>query len=201
MIGNPRDPRRGDRATASACRRPGLSNVAMVAAVRRRHRAGRRLFGSVQAAIAAAGCDPTRVQRRQRRTDLQIADELRRLAGAHPSMALTELHASHVGLAAKARHGTLHAALAAVGIRNWPRRRRHQLPSRTELLEVLQRRHARGDPMGQNHIVASKPRLVKAAYKHFGTWRAAMTAAGLGSNVTPGRWAAGSSPGGPRSTG
>jgi hypothetical protein len=146
-------------------------------------RAARRLFGSVRAAIAAAGCDPGRVQRRRRRTDQQLAEELRRLARERPDMLLTELHESRVGMAAKARYGTLVAALARLGIRNWPRRLRTPLPSRSELLQALQRRHARNEPMNQNAVVASEPRLVKASYKHFGTWRAAMTAAGLGALV------------------
>jgi hypothetical protein len=165
-------------------------------------RAGRRLFGSVRAAIVAAGCDPARVQARQRRTDEQIAAELRRLARERPDMSITELHTCHLGMAAKTRYRTLSAALERAGISNWPRRLRQPLPTRAEVLDALQRRHARDEPMHQNAIAASEPRLVKAAYKHFGTWRAALTAAGLDASarITPSRRAGRSSPGAPRST-
>jgi hypothetical protein len=143
----------------------------------------RRWFGSVRAAIVAAGGDPTRVRRPVRRTDAQIAAALRKLARDKPAMKLTELRKSTLGLTAASRYGTLAAALKLARIKNWPQRVRWPLPSREEVLRAIRLRHARGESLYQLAVLASEPRLLKAASKHFGTWRGAMTAAGLGSLV------------------
>ncbi len=144
-----------------------------------------RLFGSLDAAIIAAGIDPASVQRRKFRTNEELAEELKQLARDKPDMTFGELYRLSVGQVAMVRFGKLEAALQALGVHDWPRRRNVLLPSREEVLQGLADRHARGQPTSQNAVGCDEPRLGKPAFKHFGNWRAAMTAAGLGALVGP----------------
>ena len=141
-------------------------------------------FGSLRAAIIAAGLDPARVLRRQPRTVEELAADLRRMARKRPRMTMTQLHHTAEGSTLVNHFGSLTAALDALGIRGWPRRLRSPLPSRDELLAALRRRHQRAASMRQDATEHDDGRLRKAAAKHFGTWRAAMAAAGLGALVS-----------------
>jgi enamine deaminase RidA (YjgF/YER057c/UK114 family) len=150
----------------------------------------RRAFGSLRAAARAAGLDPAHVLLRQDLTDRELATALRRLVREQPKMTMTAFQRSTIGGMAIRRHGSLAAAIDAVGARGWPRRLRQPLPSREELLRGLQHRHKRGASMRQLAVGRGERRLLKAALKHFGTWGAAMRAAGLGALVGGGgeRW-------------
>ncbi|TMQ12957.1 MAG: hypothetical protein E6J91_19950 [Deltaproteobacteria bacterium] len=142
----------------------------------------RQRFGTVRAAILAAGLDadalgfPPRVRYN---TDDAIIRELRRLMREFPNMRMAEFGARNVAEALKRRHGSLQAGLGALGIEGWPRQRNFPLPSREEVVAAIQERRRRADSMNVASAMASERRLVKAAYKWFGTWRAAMRAAGL----------------------
>jgi len=92
------------------------------------------------------------------------------------------------GMGRRQRFGTLPAALHALGIRGWPRRLRWPLPEPHEVLAAIRRRYRRGDSMRQLAVWRGERRIVKGAVKHFGTWRAAMKAAGLGSLVGRPTW-------------
>ena len=148
----------------------------------------RELFGSLRAAVVAAGLDPARVLYRVHRTDRELAAELRQAARDSPEMTLSQLHRSSLGGAAIKRFGTLPAALAALGIRGWPRRLRSPLPEPGAVLAAIRRRHERGDSLRQRAVERAEPGIVTGAQKHFGTWRAAMKAAGLESLVGRPTW-------------
>ena len=146
------------------------------------------LFGSLRAAIVAAGLDPARVLHREHRTDRELAAELRQAARDRPEMTLSQLHRSSLGWAAAKRFGTLPAALDALGIRGWPRRLRSPLLEPHEVIAAIRRRHRRGDSLRQRAVGRGENAIVKGAVKHFGTWRAAMKAAGLESLVGRPTW-------------
>jgi hypothetical protein len=82
----------------------------------------------------------------------------------------------------------LDAALAAFGISGWPRQINLPLPSPEETVAAIQERHRRGDLMAVVYAMVTERRLVKAAYKWFGTWRGAVRAAGLGAHVDDKLW-------------
>ncbi len=150
----------------------------------------RRRFKSVRAAVQEAGLDADALgfpSRTRYDSDDAIARELRSLMREQPNMRFAELSWRHVGLAAKRRFGTLQAGLSALGIEGWPRQR-NALPLREEIVMAIQDRRRRGDPMDVGSAMANERRLVKAAYKRFGTWRAAMRAAGLGAEIKVIEW-------------
>jgi hypothetical protein len=83
--------------------------------------------------------------------------------------------------AACAQFGTWQAALTAAGLGDLPAPR--GLLSPHEVKHGLRARHRRGKPMTAVATQREEGRLVYAACKHFGTWKAAMRAAGLGAVV------------------
>jgi hypothetical protein len=83
--------------------------------------------------------------------------------------------------AACAQFGTWQAALDAAGLGEVPARR--ALMSPQEVKQGLQARHRRGKAMTAVATQREDGRLVYAACKHFGTWKAAMRAAGLGALI------------------
>lgn len=150
----------------------------------------RRRFGSVRAAVQEAGLDADALGFRSRTrydSDDAIVRELRSLMREQPNMRFAELSWRHVGLAAKRRFGTLLAGLRALGIEGWPRQRSAS-PSHEEIVIAIQDRRRRGDPMDVASAMANERRLVKAAYKRYGTWRAAMRAAGLSAEIKGVEW-------------
>jgi hypothetical protein len=57
------------------------------------------------------------------------------------------------------------------------------LPSAKDVVRMLQARHRRGRDMSCSAARRDDGRLARAAFKHYGTWRAAMNAAGLSALV------------------
>jgi hypothetical protein len=56
-------------------------------------------------------------------------------------------------------------------------------PSAKDVVRMLQARHRGGRDMSCTAARRDDGRLARAAYKHYGTWRAAMTAAGLSAMI------------------
>jgi hypothetical protein len=142
-------------------------------------RQARQEFGSVAAAIEAAGLDPARVMRVRRFTESQVAAELCKLARENPDMAISDVSATAVGSAAKKRFGSVVAAAKALNIVGWPRQAHQPLPSRDEVLTGVERRYRSGASMRLTEVLHADRRLMNGAYKHFGTWRSALLAAGV----------------------
>lgn len=123
--------------------------------------AGQRFFGSWPLAVKAAGLKPTT---RQRWTKQRVIDELRKCQG---------VVTKNISLQAAAiyRFGSMREARLAAGVplpKRWTPKR---------VIEQLQDQYTKGRPMGTKQ---SDWTLVWAARKHFGTWAAALRAAGLG---------------------
>jgi hypothetical protein len=139
----------------------------------------RHEFGSVSAAIEAAGLDPARVMRVRRFTEGQVAAEMRKLARENPDMTISDVSATAVGNAAKRRFGSVVAAAEALEIVGWPRHAHQPLPSREDVLTGVKRRYRSGASMRLTEVLHADRRLMNGAYKHFGTWRSALLAAGV----------------------
>jgi hypothetical protein len=151
----------------------------------------RKRFGSVWDAVAAAGLDPAALVPAAHvpyHDDEVMAAELRRLVRAEPDMTLTAFNKTRVCRAIRRHYASVAEALSALGISGWPQQRNFPLPSPEEVVAGIQARRRRGDPMTTTALNATERRLAKAAYRHFGTWRAAMRAAGFGAEVAEGRW-------------
>ena len=146
--------------------------------------AARRFFGTWQAALAQTGLVVEDELAHRTWTDDELLAALRALAHEQPALTVSELHRSRVGSTAANRFGTLAAALRRAGLTRWPRRLRRPLPGRDDVVRLLRQRQARGDTLSMPAARRDEPRLLKAALKHFGTWRAALAAAGVGAAGT-----------------
>jgi hypothetical protein len=143
-------------------------------AVARRARAA---FGSLRKAVKAAGLASDQVLRVPHRE--KVAAELLRLARERPEMTRKDLHQAGIVSSAKRWFGGIDAALAILGIEGWPRNLKPVLPGRDEILAGISRRYYSGASMRLTQVIREAPRLMKGAYKHFGTWRSAIRATGL----------------------
>lgn len=93
-------------------------------------------------------------------------------------MTSRELFETRLGAEAAARLGGQIVAIDAIG-ELWIGRRSLPLASADEVIAGLNARHHQGAAMTVPATERGDRRLVRAAMKHFGTWRAAMEA-GLG---------------------
>ncbi len=142
--------------------------------------AARRYFGGWTAALAAAGLVVEDEVARRTWSDAELVLALRALARDRPEMTRSELHRSRVGAAAASRFGSLARALSQAKLARWPRRLHRPLPGRDDVVRLLRLRRARGEALTMAATRRDELRVVKAALAHFGTWRAALAAAGLG---------------------
>ncbi len=161
-----------------------------------------RLFGGLSGALRAAGFDPTLFMRHvpvESRHDKVLLEELREFVRNRPGMKSKELFVTRLGREALRRFSSREAVIDKIGSHLWPARRQPTALSRKEVVRGLRARYRRHRHMSKDRVWLDEPRLVHAAYKHFGTWRAAMHAAGLGELVgvppgTPGTRSKASSP-------
>jgi hypothetical protein len=85
--------------------------------------AARREFGSLAAALAAAGLDRRAMLRRVKLDDRELGRELRRLIEANPTMTAAMVRAAPVGRVVVRRFGNLGRGLKQLRIRWKPRAR------------------------------------------------------------------------------
>jgi hypothetical protein len=149
----------------------GLSLTNMRQEDGRLYRAAWRTFGGWYAALAAAG---VQAQRPRRWTKQRILDKIR-LAYRQGVLHTLRQQDRSFGNSAIRRFGSWHAALRAAGVPLYRRRW-----SKRAVIEALQSRQQMGASISQTW--KEDPILFAAAKRYFGSWRAALLAAGLRSS-------------------
>ena len=137
-----------------------------------------RMFGSWRKALIAAGIDPDRTQARVRWPPEKILMTIRSLARRAQPLPRAELLERHGYLveAARRRFGSWGKAVLAAGV-NPVKLRRVPAWTKDRVLEAILIRALRNEPLGSRTV---RPRtLADAGARFFGTWRAALSAAGL----------------------
>lgn len=147
-------------------------------------RAGMSRFGNWGAAIERAGLRYADVRLRPTYTDDELRAEVRRLAQRAPRLTAEAFRRSKLGNVAIRRWGSVAAAVAAAGLAGWPAVARYPLPTRAEVLAALRARARTAT------VLVGDRRLAKAARRHFGTWHAALVAAGVSHLQAQQRWTA-----------
>lgn len=149
--------------------------------------AARRLFGSWRAAIEAAGFDYDKIRYPpvERLPDgYWTPDRIvclirQRLAEGKPLAAhLVQIEDSRLYAAAAHKFGSWAAAIEAAGL-DYDQIRLREVWSPERVVAEIQAAHAAGEDLSDRAISASRPDLYGAAYEHFGSWRAAVQAAGI----------------------
>jgi len=147
------------------------------------HRAIQRLFGGLRGALLAAGIDPASVQERapsEWSSNDALIDALRSYVARTPPPTSGQLFRSRLGRQAVFRFGNRDAVIRKIGVSRWSPQRVRPVPAADEVVRLLQARHRAGRHMSSDAANGDAPRLVHACRKRFGSWRAAMQAAGLG---------------------
>jgi hypothetical protein len=147
------------------------------------HRAFQRLFGGLRGALLAAGIDPASTQKRipsEWSSNDALIDALRAYVARTPPPTSGQLFRSRLGRQAVFRFGSRDAVIRKIGVGRWSPQRVRPVPAADEVVRWLQARHRAGHHMSRDAANSDAPRLVHACRKRFGSWRAAMQAAGLG---------------------
>jgi hypothetical protein len=147
------------------------------------HRAIQRLFGGLRGVLLAAGIDPASVQKRapsEWSSNNALIDALRAYVARTPPPTSGQLFRSRLGRQAVFRFGSRDAVIRKIGVSRWSPQRSRPVPTADEVVRWLQARHRAGRHMSSEAANADSSRFVRACYKRFGSWPAAMQAAGLG---------------------
>ena len=155
-----------------------LSSRAVQVASSQLHSGAYRHFGSWRNALQAAGIKATKVEKRRQWDKAKIIAHLRDLCGRGRSLRQKFVHRSDSGLyrAACQHFGTWCNALIAAGI-NPEAICRDPLWDRARIIEAILLRVVQGSALGSTTV---RPHTLKsAAVKEFGSWSAALVAAGL----------------------
>jgi DNA-binding protein H-NS len=147
------------------------------------HSAAQRIFGSWQNAIQAAGIAPRQMPSGKRWSPAKILVAIRHLARRQrPLTALQmERHHHNIVTAARRHFGSWNKAVLAAGVD--PSKLRRVLPWKPErIIEAILTRALRNDSLSARQV---EPRsLTAAAKRFFGSWPAAVAAAGLDPAMT-----------------
>jgi len=143
------------------------------------------LFGGWRRAIRAAGLDPEKVCTRRRKwTRESIIGEIRRLRRAGVDLSHSAAKRTHQYLVVAARRtehfGSWRVAVEAAGI-DYGSVSKHQSWTRDKVVERIRDLAQRGEPLSHQEAKRSDSPLVSAAASRrlFGSWEAAVRAAGL----------------------
>jgi hypothetical protein len=146
------------------------------------YQAAKRVYGSWQEALLAAGIAPERAMPSERWPPQKILNTIRQLAKRKRPVNIAKISKRYIGLVPAARRafGSWPKALAAASVD--PAKFCCPAPwSRERVIEAILTRALRNELLGSR---TTEPRaLVDAAQKIFGTWAAAKKAAGVGSCV------------------
>ena len=140
--------------------------------------AARRIFGSWRNALQAAGITPTRVLTWERWSPARILVMIRQLARRDRPLTTDQMERRYGNLVSAARRhfGSWTKAIVAAGIE--PTKFQRVVPwNRERIIEAILTRVLRNETLVPRHV---EPRsLVQASQRFFGSWGAAVTAAGL----------------------
>ena len=144
----------------------------------RLYQAGIRLFGSWRHALLAAGISPARAKLRARWPPEKILERIVALSQRGRPLGPAELRRRHGGMvqAAQRQYGTWAKAVAAAGV-ELVLLRRVSLWTRDGVIQAILARALQSAPLGSRSV---RPRsLAQAGTRLFGSWRAALAAAGV----------------------
>jgi hypothetical protein len=140
--------------------------------------AARRIFGSWRNAIIAAGIPPERVMTWERWSPARILAKIRQISRRRRPLTTDQVeHRYHNLVTAARRHfGSWSKAVLAAGVD--PTKLQRVVPwTRERVVEAILTRALRGEPLVARLI---EPRsLVESGQRFFGSWQAALTAAGV----------------------
>jgi len=145
--------------------------------------AARRIFGSWRNAIVAAGIPPERVLTWERWSPAKILARIRSISRRRRPLTTDEVERRYHNLVSAARRhfGSWSKAALAAGVD--PTKLQRVVPwNRERVIEAILTRALRSEPLVARLV---EPRsLVEAGYRFFGSWQAAVAAAGLDPRVT-----------------
>lgn len=140
--------------------------------------AAERYFGSWRQSLRASGIDPEAISRTREWTALKVTQEIRRMGsqGAPLSCKISQRTDTGLIAAAYAIYGSWDNALLASGYD--PASVRCRLPAwtRSTIVRAIQDRADAGLPVNSSRMTPSSATI--AAYRLFGSWDAALNAAG-----------------------
>lgn len=144
-------------------------------------RAGSKHFGSWANAIKAAGLDYGRIRRKGFWSRVLIVERIRALkeAGKPLNFGYVSLHHATLMVAAYQYIGSWRKAIEAAGLDYAAIRKTKRWSQRSVVSEIRRMKREGVDVSITTEVVTKCPGLRDAAIRHFGTWRAAMRAAGL----------------------
>lgn len=144
----------------------------------RLYQAGTRMFGSWRNALLAAGISPARARLTERWPPEKVISTIIVLSRKERPLGPTELRRRHGYLvrAAQRHFGSWAKAVAAAGVDPSKLRRIPQW-SRDAIIKAILERALDNAPLGSRNV---RPRsLAEAGARAFGSWRAALLAAGV----------------------
>jgi len=146
--------------------------------------ASHRYFGGYRTAVESAGIDYDSVWRRRHTkwSEARIAEELRKLFKAKKDISSRTLRKTHSQLHAAAIHwfGSYRNAIKAAKIDYGKvSHRSENYWSRDAIIKELRQLHKRGVPLHHAAMERTHPHLVVVAYRYFGNYRKAISAAGI----------------------
>ncbi len=150
----------------------------------RLYQAGTRMFGSWRNALLAAGISPARARLTERWPPEKVISTIIALSRKEKPLGPTELQRRHGYLvrAAQRHFGSWAKAVAAAGV-DPSRLRRIPQWSRDAIIKAILERALDNAPLGSRNV---RPRsLAEAGARAFGSWRAALLAAGVQPQLVP----------------
>lgn len=143
--------------------------------------AGRKYFGSWEAALTAAGLDYSRIRRKSFWNRTRVIEKIRELHAAGKPLHVSAAEREQGGLvgAASVYLGSWRQAIRAAGL-DYSKIKRQKDWSKSYIVSEMRRMHAQGLPMRTTIAVRREYRtLHAAAVRYFGSWAAALKAARL----------------------
>jgi hypothetical protein len=144
--------------------------------------AGRRYWGSWDRALKAAGLDCDKIRRKTHWSRARIVGQIRDIKKAGGPLSYTAAEADYHELvpAATTLFGSWRKAIEAAGL-DYTKIKRHKQWSKSEVAREIKRMNKAGLDLSTTIPVRAKCRSLHAsALRYFGSWAAAMKAAGLG---------------------